>query len=863
MNLLALIERHRNDPNPHPRLRVDLSQQQLSDIMAQVMANLPTVPDAAVMSPSAVTYGAPSSVGSSTRYARENHTHSLSLPSALVQLAGATAAGIAIALAPSHDAQKSLLGLANLSAVLSHQTYINGSFATGPRYFTLPDQNGTFAILEREQTFTARQWVSGNSLGVDVLPGAGLVAIGGGWIGCSEGITLSGGDPVTDPYGGPQKRTSVLFQPRTAWESGGLNFTWKNPPAPYGDGKLIAHVGVNGTAMDFSIDGLTGGLQFYTNTGPTSAMSCMKLLHTVTVQCSAYAAPSPASNTIEMGGGSLWAYNDIACNRYLGVGVSGYPTGNFFADFNHATRWMRISAADPGMAVPVGEVHIGGGRVSAGDAVYLSNNTANQYLFLKQDQGDNVSYVQSTGVLYNQGTYVRVTPTTGWMEVYGNKPNSPTSGSVNIGAGHIFGSSDTANGTCCLWISNVNSLGYGGFIRGGGGGAGSYSLAVADYAGSILFQVQDGMATVKGTAATSPAASAVNIGGGNIWSAADATIGTVGHGTINAWSIWGSNSSAVGNGCRLYLDDDVALTNPSGTDVMRWDHVSCAMVFTGSASASVASGEVKIGGGQLYAYTSVRADRTTIINNQIEVTGGDYDDWLILNYKGYNGGLTRYRSTLVYDGKQNILARFDAPNACATFYGSAPSAPSGGEVRVGGGTLWASTTIASKGSGLIGAHDNSAYVAIARYSSGYKYALINAGGTLADGSNYADCGLRFAVRDSGNNQVIAQLIESNGTSIFGGAAPSAVASGEVKIGGGNINTAGNVVASGYLNTAGGVYDKNTGNQIINSRKTGYAAMTGSANRGSAYDTSTVTLAQLAQRVMALQADLTSHGLIGA
>lgn len=54
-----------------------------------------------------------------------------------------------------------------------------------------------------------------------------------------------------------------------------------------------------------------------------------------------------------------------------------------------------------------------------------------------------------------------------------------------------------------------------------------------------------------------------------------------------------------------------------------------------------------------------------------------------------------------------------------------------------------------------------------------------------------------------------------------------------------------------------------GTQVLGGRVTGYAAMTGTANAGAVYDTATVTLAQLAGRVMALQSSMTSHGLIGA
>lgn len=64
-----------------------------------------------------------------------------------------------------------------------------------------------------------------------------------------------------------------------------------------------------------------------------------------------------------------------------------------------------------------------------------------------------------------------------------------------------------------------------------------------------------------------------------------------------------------------------------------------------------------------------------------------------------------------------------------------------------------------------------------------------------------------------------------------------------------------------LNDAGNIQIGS--NQVVGARDTGWTAMTGTTNKATAYDTSTVTLAQLAGRVMALQAALTTHGLIGA
>lgn len=50
--------------------------------------------------------------------------------------------------------------------------------------------------------------------------------------------------------------------------------------------------------------------------------------------------------------------------------------------------------------------------------------------------------------------------------------------------------------------------------------------------------------------------------------------------------------------------------------------------------------------------------------------------------------------------------------------------------------------------------------------------------------------------------------------------------------------------------------------VVGPRDTGWGAMTGSTNKATVYDTATVTLPQLAGRVMALQAAITNHGLLG-
>jgi hypothetical protein len=65
-----------------------------------------------------------------------------------------------------------------------------------------------------------------------------------------------------------------------------------------------------------------------------------------------------------------------------------------------------------------------------------------------------------------------------------------------------------------------------------------------------------------------------------------------------------------------------------------------------------------------------------------------------------------------------------------------------------------------------------------------------------------------------------------------------------------------------VNTSSGAISVN-GTQVVGPRATGYTAMTGTLNAGAAYDTGTITHQQLAERVGAIQASITNHGLIGA
>ncbi|RYH00296.1 MAG: hypothetical protein EON58_00715 [Alphaproteobacteria bacterium] len=76
-----------------------------------------------------------------------------------------------------------------------------------------------------------------------------------------------------------------------------------------------------------------------------------------------------------------------------------------------------------------------------------------------------------------------------------------------------------------------------------------------------------------------------------------------------------------------------------------------------------------------------------------------------------------------------------------------------------------------------------------------------------------------------------------------------------------IGAGGSFMGVGTLNVIADIY--RGGIKVLGARETGYAAMTGTANKATVYDVASITLPQLAARVAALQASLTLHGSIGA
>ncbi len=71
----------------------------------------------------------------------------------------------------------------------------------------------------------------------------------------------------------------------------------------------------------------------------------------------------------------------------------------------------------------------------------------------------------------------------------------------------------------------------------------------------------------------------------------------------------------------------------------------------------------------------------------------------------------------------------------------------------------------------------------------------------------------------------------------------------------------NMTAAGFINAT--TEFRVATIKVVGARNTGWTAMTGTPDESTAYATSTVTLPQLAGRVAAIQAALTTHGLLGA
>jgi len=182
--------------------------------------------------------------------------------------------------------------------------------------------------------------------------------------------------------------------------------------------------------------------------------------------------------------------------------------------------------------------------------------------------------------------------------------------------------------------------------------------------------------------------------------------------------------------------------------------------------------------------------------------------------------------------------------------GTLPAFTLGGAISGGGNQI--NNVIIGASTPLAGSFTTIAGTDIA--SSGYVQAAATSGYKLGSNVVLDTTGFYTRLKAPDGNQGLSFGSTANDPSAYFDNDTSAFRSRGAGSNYTTITSSGVNIQSGNLLKAG--------TQVVGARDTGWGAMTGTANKNTAYDTSTVTLAQLAGRVMSLQAALTTHGLIG-
>lgn len=201
--------------------------------------------------------------------------------------------------------------------------------------------------------------------------------------------------------------------------------------------------------------------------------------------------------------------------------------------------------------------------------------------------------------------------------------------------------------------------------------------------------------------------------------------------------------------------------------------------------------------------------------------GGGETDLFINRANGTIGGLNIYDFPSTA-GDPTLIAKFSGAGALSV-------GPSGNTLTITPKTTsgTAITLVGGGTGGMTFATSGGVQVAVTNTASAVNYVSLTGGAT----------GTGVTVSASGSNTDINLILDAKGTAV--------------------------ISALDHINLASGKVLQVNSTQVVGPRDTGWTAMTGTADEVTSYATSTVTLAQLAGRVMALQTALTTHGLIGA
>lgn len=260
--------------------------------------------------------------------------------------------------------------------------------------------------------------------------------------------------------------------------------------------------------------------------------------------------------------------------------------------------------------------------------------------------------------------------------------------------------------------------------------------------------------------------------------------------------------------------------------------------FNVSGSGNITAGDVQVGSANAFYWTS-RSHVRSPADGYVTLYDAAETGFTLLQFGGGTASFPAWKR--VSAGLSARLAddSADAVLTAASFIPSSSSAPTNGMFLSAANVVGIASNSTQKvwvnSSGLgVGAAPAVAFQATDAVTAQFR-ALTNGGGNVD---------FRLNAQDGAGGVAILGSYSNHPFSMFVNAA-------EV----GRFTTAALSLASGK------VYQINSV-QVVGPRDTGWSAMTGTANEATVYDTATVTLPQLAGRVMALQAALTTHGLIG-
>ena len=262
------------------------------------------------------------------------------------------------------------------------------------------------------------------------------------------------------------------------------------------------------------------------------------------------------------------------------------------------------------------------------------------------------------------------------------------------------------------------------------------------------------------------------------------------------------------------------------------------------------------GGSVQITVDQIRAGRATLIG--VETLTNK-----TLTAPAINGG--------TLDGNQTITSQsaFRTALGLGTMAVQAASA-----VAITGGTIAGITDLAvadgGTGASTAGAARTNLGLVIGTDVQAFHAALASIAGltTAADKMIYTSASNVYAAIDltSVARTLIAQTTQANmRTTGLGLGDIATQAASAVALTGGTINnvtigaTTANTIKGTTINATTSFMQNGT--KVIGAQQTGWVAMTGAADSGTAYDVATITTAQLASRVKSIQSALTTHGLI--